>query len=362
MKEEILRIEKQKKFIIQFLYWGIIIGGCILLGKYLIPVLVPFIIAFIVAGVLNKPIQYISEKTRIKRKIVSVIVLLLFLFCSSIVVSYFCSLCFGMVERAVSFLPTLFESVIIPFTEQAFEKVEEIFHHADLSVLDVLQANASTVLGSMNHAVREFSNSILSSLANVISAVPTLFMQTIITIIAMFFITIDFNKIIGFIKRQIPETKKKIVSEAKSYFINTLPRVILSYGVVLGLTFLELWTGFLLLKIPYASLLALLIAILDILPILGTGTILIPWGILNLITGKYTLAAGIFILYVVITIIRNIVEPKLIGKQMELHPVLTLASMLTGLKFFGIWGLFGLPIVVSFLKKMNTNGTIHIFK
>ena len=155
MKEDILRIEKQKKFIIQFLYWGIIIGACILLGKYLIPVLVPFIIAFIIAGALNKPIQYISEKTRIKRKIVSVIVLLLFLFCSSIIVSYFCSLCFGIVERVVSFLPTLFESFIIPFTEQAFEKVEELFHHADLSVLDVLQANASTVLESMNHAVRE---------------------------------------------------------------------------------------------------------------------------------------------------------------------------------------------------------------
>ena len=85
-------------------------------------------------------------------------------------------------------------------------------------------------------------------------------------------------------------------------------------------------------------------------------------GTFNLITGKYTLGSRHFILYVVITIIRNIVEPKLIGKQMELHPVLTLASMLTGLKFFGIWGLFGLPIVVSFLKKMNTNGTIHIFK
>lgn len=230
MKEEILRIEKQKKFIIQFLYWGIIIGGCILLGKYLIPVLVPFIIAFIVAGVLNKPIQYISEKTRIKRKVVSVIVLLLFLFCSSIVVSYFCSLCFGMVERVVSFLPTLFESVIIPFTEQAFEKVEEIFHHADLSVLDVLQANASTVLGSMNHAVREFSNSILSSLANVISAVPTLFMQTIITIIAMFFITIDFNKIIGFIKRQIPETKRRLFQKQRA-ILSTLCQELFSLMV-----------------------------------------------------------------------------------------------------------------------------------
>lgn len=362
MQESISQIERQKRFVIRFLYWGIMIGTLLFLGKYLIPVLFPFMIAFIVAGVLNKPIHYISKKLKMKRKTASIMCVLLFVCCSSVAVSYFCSFVFGVIESVFSFLPDLFEGFIIPLIEQAFEKIEEIFHNVDLSLLDVLQANASAVLESMNQAVSHFSNGILSSLANVISMIPTLFMQTIITIIAMFFISADFNKIVAFFKAQIPESKKEIVLEAKVFFINTLPKVILSYGIVLCLTFIELFIGFRLLKIPYASVLALLIAVLDILPVLGTGTVLIPWGIIHIMTGNYSLAAGIFLLYLAITVIRNIVEPKLIGKQMELHPVVTLASMLTGLRFFGIWGLFGFPIGISFLKKLNRNGTVHIFK
>ncbi len=288
--------------------------------------------------------------------------MLLFLFCSSILVSYLCSFIFSLIESVFLFLPNLFDNFIIPLIEQAFEKLDTLFCNVDLSLLDILQANTSAVLESVNQAVSHFSNSILSSLANMISVIPTLFMQTIITIIAMFFVTLDFNKIVCFCKKQIPETKKKFVSEAKSFFINTLPKIILSYSAILCLTFIELFIGFLLLKIPYANLLALLIAVLDILPILGTGMFLIPWSVINVITGNYTLALGIFVLYIIITIIRNIVEPKLIGKQMGLHPVLTLASMLVGLKFFGVWGLFGFPIGISFLKKLNDNGTIKFLK
>lgn len=358
MQENISKVENQRNFVIRFSYWFIITAVVFFLGKHMIPVLIPFIIAFIVAGILNKPINYISQKTKIKRKIVSVISLLLFVFCSSILVSYFCSFIFGAIESIFSFLPDLFDNFIIPLIEQAFAR----FHSIDLSLLDVLQNNASTVLESINQAVSHFSNSILSSLANIISVIPTLFMQTIITIIAMFFITIDFKKIIDFCRRQIPDTKKELVLEIKNYFIHTLPKVMVSYGFVLCLTFIELFIGFHLLKIPYAGLLALLIAVLDILPVLGTGTILIPWGIICLLIQNYPLAAGIFLLYIAITIIRNIVEPKLIGKQMGLHPVLTLISMLTGLRFLGIWGLFGFPIAISFIKKLNDNGTIHVFK
>ncbi len=360
--EKISTTDKQKKFIIQFLYWAILIGSTFLLGKYVLPVLVPFIIAFIVASILDKPILYISQKTKMSRKIAAILSLLLFLFCSSIVVSYFCSFILNLVENVFVFLPNLFTSFIIPLIEQVFEKLDVLFHNMDLSLLDILEANTTVALDSIYQAVSHFSNGILSSLANIISIIPTLFMQTVITIIAMFFVTLDFHNIVNFCKKQIPETKKNLVSEAKIYFIHTLPKFILSYAAILCLTFVELLIGFLLLKIPYAGLLAMLIAILDILPILGTGTILIPWAIINFITGNYVLAIGILILYIAITIIRNIVEPKLIGKQMGLHPVLTLASMLVGLKLFGIWGLFGFPVGISFFKKLNDNGTIHFIK
>lgn len=359
MQENISKIEKQKKFIIQFLYWSIIIGIIFFLGKYILPVLIPFIIAFIVAGILNKPINYISQKVKVKRKIIAVISLLLFLFCSSILISFLCSFVFSLIKSIFLFLPYLFDNFIIPLIEQAFEKLDTLFYNVDLSLLEILQTNTSAVLESINQAVSHISNGILSSLANVISIIPTLFMQTIITIIAMFFITLDFNKIVRFCKKQIPETKKEIFLEAKSYFINTLPKFVLSYVAILCLTFIELYIGFVLLRIPYAGLLALVIAILDIFPILGTGTFLIPWASINVITGDYTLAFGILILYITITIIRNIVEPKLIGNQMGLHPILTLASMLVGLKILGIWGLFGFPIAISLFKKLNDNGTIH---
>ena len=172
MQENISQIERQKRFVIRFLYWGIMIGTLLFLGKYLIPVLFPFMIAFIVAGMLNKPIHYISKKLKMKRRTASIMCVLLFVCCSSVAVSYFYSFVFGAIESVFSFLPDLFEGFIIPLIEQAFEKIEEIFHNVDLSLLDVLQANASAVLESMNQAVSHFSNGLLSSLANVISMIP----------------------------------------------------------------------------------------------------------------------------------------------------------------------------------------------
>ena len=89
---------------------------------------------------------------------------------------------------------------------------------------------------------------------------------------------------------------------------------------------------------------------------------MIPWGIVCLIMGKWVLGFGLLILYVIITVIRNIIEPKLVGHQVGLHPVVTLLSMLLGLQFFGLIGLFGFPITLSLVKNLNDRGVIHIFK
>ena len=100
----------------------------------------------------------------------------------------------------------------------------------------------------------------------------------------------------------------------------------------------------------------------DILPVLGTGGIMIPWGIISLIMGKWVLGLGLLALYLIITVIRNIIEPKIVGHQVGLHPVVTLLSMLAGLQLFGIIGLFGFPITLSLLKNLNDRGVIHILK
>lgn len=89
---------------------------------------------------------------------------------------------------------------------------------------------------------------------------------------------------------------------------------------------------------------------------------MIPWAIISLITGDFFRGFGLLILYLLITVIRNIVEPKIVGHQVGLHPVVTLASMLAGLNLFGIIGLFGFPITLSLLKNLNDRGVIRLFK
>ena len=146
------------------------------------------------------------------------------------------------------------------------------------------------------------------------------------------------------------------------YLTDTLFVVIRSYVLIMLLTFAELSILFSLFGIESAVLKAALIALLDILPILGTGGIMIPWAVLTLLKGKLKLGLGLLVVYAAITIIRNIIEPKIVGGRLGLHPVVTLASMFLGAQLFGVIGLFGFPIGLSLLRYLNDNGSIHILK
>ena len=120
-------------------------------------------------------------------------------------------------------------------------------------------------------------------------------------------------------------------------------KLIKGYGILMLMTFLELLAGFLILRVKYALLLSLLIAVIDILPVLGTGTVLIPWGIAGLILKNTALGIGILVLYAVITVIRNFAEPKIIGKQIGINPLFTLLSMFIGIKLLGFAGVIIFP-------------------
>jgi predicted PurR-regulated permease PerM len=109
-------------------------------------------------------------------------------------------------------------------------------------------------------------------------------------------------------------------------------------------------------------LLALLIALLDILPIVGTGTVLLPWALISFITGDFASGICLLVIYAVITVIRQFIEPKIVGDQVGLHPVATLIAMIVGTRLFGAIGLFGLPISLAIIKDLNDHGKIHVFK
>lgn len=158
------------------------------------------------------------------------------------------------------------------------------------------------------------------------------------------------------------EKPKGIFLNIQSYVVGTLFVCIRSYALIMSITFVELAVGLTLIGVKNSVLIAFVIAVFDILPVLGTGGIMIPWMVITAVMGNPRLAIGLLVVYLVITVIRNIIEPKIVGSQIGLHPVVTLVSMFAGAQLFGVLGLFGFPIGLSLLGYLNDTDTIRIFK
>lgn len=354
------KIKRYKNFIINFLYWAIIAVCIFVGGKYLLPVLLPFILAYGIACLLNKPICRIAGESRRKRVVLSILLTAAFYMIGGSLLALIGMEVFSGIKQLISFFPAVCEHFIFPILEDGFAWMEHLLQSADLAALEFLESSAEGILQALKDGVMSITNSVLSAAASLVSSVPSAFMKTVITIIATVFLTIDYETIRSFLLRLIPQKQKGLLKEAKDYLGGTLLKCIASYAVIFLITFLELWIGLTLIKIPYSMMIALIIAFLDILPILGTGSVLIPWGMIAAVNGDFAMAAGVILLYIVITIIRNVIEPKLVGKQVGLHPMLALATMLVGLKFFGLLGMLGLPVLLSFLKRLCNKEIICI--
>ena len=213
-----------------------------------------------------------------------------------------------------------------------------------LSIVNEVSMHLNTALSGL---VSSLSSKVVGGLGSMAAGIPTSLVNLIITIVASFFFVVDYYKVTGFIAKLLPPRGKELLFEVKSSVVTVLFQFGRAYALLMGLTFVELFVGLLLLRVPYAFLLALLIAVVDILPVLGTGTIVIPWGIITLILGNFPLGIGLLILYAIITVVRQSLEPRVVGHQIGLHPLITLISMFVGVSLFGFLGLFGLPIAVT---------------
>lgn len=361
MKERehnIQRIEQQKKFITKFFYWMVIaiITYCVM--KYAMPVLSPFLIAGIIACILNRPVSLLSEKSHIKRPWICVPIVVLFFIIIGFVFSAAGAEVIEGMKKIAAALPSLFTEIIFPFLEKAADKLTGLLSVFNPETGEML----SILMQSLREGIMGVSTFLLNGLVGIAAYIPSLFLKTIITIIATVFITIDFEGIKAFVIRQLPDSKRQIFKEARSFFSGTIVRCLLSYMFIFFITFTELALGFTFLGISHSIFLASLIAVVDILPVLGTGTVLVPWGVIALIMGNYGTGFGILLLYLVITIVRNIIEPKLVGKQIGLHPIVTFAGMLLGLKYFGFLGMFGIPLFFAFIYRLNEKQIITLIK
>ncbi len=355
-------IEKRKRFIINFAYFAIVALIIFFCFKNLIFYVMPFLIGFTFAFILKPIVNALAEKIKLNRKIIAVIITILFYAVLGVLIFFLGTRLFLFLKGLFSELPTFYESSLKPAFSSVFAWFETILTKVAPSLEGSLGNFQDSLINSLSGALTGISTGALNFLSNVATGVPGFLVSMLVTIISSFFFAADYYVITTFLTRQLNDRFRSLLFDIKNYLVGTVFKLILSYLCIMSITFVELSIGLLILRVPNAIGIAALIAIVDILPVLGTGAVVIPWMLLALIQQQYTLAIGLIIIYVVITIIRNIIEPKIVGKQVGLHPLATLFCMIVGVKLFGALGIFLLPLLVIILKNLNDTGKIHLFK
>lgn len=353
-----MNIEKQKSFLIRFAYIIVIFVIIYVSIKYFLPSLMPFVIGLIIAALLKPVIDGISKILHINRNFVSIVILLIFYGCLGLLTAF-------LGVKLVYFLRDLFYQLSDIYQKSIAPGLETLTTELPLRYPD-LESYLENILTNISSSIFSFiskaSTYIVTMATGFAGQIPNFLIRFIFTIVSSFFFTIDYHKITNFVLRQYPKEKREMIITIKNNVIGTIGKFIRAYATLITITFIELSIGFNILKLPNPFLLAAVVALVDILPILGTGAVLLPWAIIAFIFNWNKLGAGILIMYIIITVVRQSLEPRVVGQQIGLHPVVTLICIFIGAQLLGVVGIFMLPITATILKKMNDEGTIHLFK
>ena len=350
------RIRHRKEFLIKFAYWAVW-GGLVLAAVKMIgPVLLPFIAAFFVAWILSFPVAFAAERMHIRRRIAAVAVVLLFYGLAGLVIGFLGNRIMLLGQELLGEVVRFVSETIFPMMKHFCAWTAGLTGETvGGEVLRTAGTESAEAVSRAGELLTGMSGTLLQQVSGIAVNIPGMCFKLLLAVISTVFMELDFPKIMYFLEK---DHTRKMEGDGvcRQRTFGTMGKCAAAYVFIFLMTFAELATGLLLLQIEGAFAIAFLIAVLDILPVLGTGTVLLPWAVIAFAGGNARMGIGVMGLYLIITVVRNIVEPKLVGKQMGLSPVVMLPCMILGLHFFGILGLFGVPLLASFLKKLYSDG------
>ncbi len=375
-----VKVEKRRNFLINILFVAAILALVYVFFKYLFWVTAPFILTFLLAILLQTPLRKLDKKAGKKHHtfwsiILVVAVILIILIPLIFLLSSLFSRLAEIIRYAVSqlndipaFLATL-EKELLDFLKFLPDGVYATVSDSITNTFSKLIEDFDlSIIGINMDSIKNGVTSGISGVFGVVKNIPSVALGVVIGIIAWIFFTKDYDRIVRFIQLQLPEGKKNLLVEFKQVFRTTILKMFRAYGLIMLITFGELFLGFSILSLTgimkngYYVWIALGITVFDILPVAGSGGILIPWAIISLVMGNYKQAIGLVIIYAIITLVRQYIEPKIVGDSLGVHPLITLMGLYFGLKLFGFLGMFIVPLTVMTLKAFNDTGRIQLWK
>lgn len=341
---------KRKVFIINVLFYTLCAALLYFTVKYVLVWILPFIIGFIVALLLRPVINFLSKRCRIPHKVAVIILAVLFYAIVGFLLILIGIKVVAILKDGFASLPDMYTQYIAPLITDLFDKLEELTVRLDPNMAQMIQNMTNSFSESAGTVVSGISSKVINFLTSTVISLPGFLLSLLLSVISSIFFAMDLSKIIETLKKLLTVNMRANVDRLKKLAVDIGFKYIKSYTILLFVTFIELSVGLLIIGIDNAIAVAAIIAFIDLLPVLGTGAVVIPWIIVELIMGNVTLAVGLAVLYAVIIIVRNILEPKIVGRQIGVHPLAMLISMYVGLQIFGFIGIFVLPIILVIFK------------
>ena len=316
---------------------------------------VPFLIAFIIASIVEPIIKKVAKWTKFTRKVSSIIVLVITF---GIIIGLLIWGVTVLVSEASNLLASLNSYInqasimLTNFTQSIdLEKIKILSTFKEL-----LQNSTSDIIQSSSRIIQNLLNNIL----NAITKIPTIAIYTVITFIAIYFLTTDRIYILDQLEYHFPKKWVKKLTKHTREIIQVLGSYLKAEFILVLISFLISLIGLYIIKfmgmnVKFPLLAAIGIGFVDALPILGSGTVMVPWAVISGLNGDWKLGVYILILWLIMSIVRQFIEPKIVSSKIGIHPIFTLIAMYTGYKLIGVMGMLLGPIILIILK--NVFGT-----
>lgn len=352
---------KATKCLVYALYAGLACLALALFIRYILPLLAPFLIALCLSAAMEPVVRFMTAHGNFPRSAAAGI-------CTLFLLGIILALLSWAIGRGAAGLVSL--SAELP------EILTDI-----LDNFRVLKALVSHYISSAPDAVGEYLRSALDALESQLASVPAWLSAKLPAVISfavektpstllmlvtlglgVYFISASYPNLKEFILRQIPERFRSEVQRVRRDLRSTMGQWLKAQLILMAVTFFELILAFSLLKLRCSVALAAVTALVDALPILGTGTILLPWSLWCFLSGEANMGVGLIVTYAAVTLLRSCFEAKLVGDQLGLHPLVSLFSIYVGFRVCGVLGMFVFPIIAVTVCKLNDSGVIKLWK
>jgi len=348
----------------------LLVIGVVVLALYsfyfLSSVTYPFLIGLIIAFMINPLVNFLEKKAKMPRVLaVFVALVIIFALFAGLVTLLVAEIVSGAAYLATvvpQHLDTLIDYIQDYFTAQIiplYNQLTSVFNKLDAGQKDTIIANIQNFGTNIGTTVGTFFKNLFGSIPNVLSWFPNTATVLIFSLLATFFISKDWYRLSAMGAKLLPEKAK---ASGRTVFIDlkkALFGFIKAQATLISITTVIILIGLLILRVDYAITIALATGIVDIIPYLGTGAVFVPWIIYSAISGDPGLAIGLGVLYIIVLVQRQIMEPKILSSSIGLDPLATLIALFIGFKLIGFLGLIVGPVSLVIITTLYRANVFH---